>query len=151
MSVTRSQQQKNGKPNLARRPIRLLVLIFAFLLLSLFGWLRFQQSLAMWNILILIEIWPGPFYLAAGGFLWGVIGLVVGLGLFFAKPWATRWSRRVVLLLASWYWLDRLVLVRSEAAQTNVIFMALLTVMVLVYTYFVSMSVDRARNEGLSN
>jgi hypothetical protein len=44
------------------------------------------------------------------------------------KNWAARFTQIAILFMAAWYWFDRLVLVRSEAAQTNLVFMGLLTV-----------------------
>jgi hypothetical protein len=124
----------------------LLLLIIGFVLLSIYGWLRFQQSLALWDILRQIEMWPGPLYLAISGAVWGLTGLAAGLGLFFRRSWAANWARGSILFLAVWYWFDRQVLAQSEAARSNQIFMALLTAFVIAYTYLVLRHVDRLRN-----
>jgi hypothetical protein len=52
--------------------------------LSIYGWLRFQQSLSLWKILIQIGIWPGPLYLAISGAVWGMLGLIAVLGIISA-------------------------------------------------------------------
>ncbi|MEN4041740.1 MAG: hypothetical protein ROW52_14780 [Anaerolineaceae bacterium] len=128
------------RPN---RSFPVLLLVLGLFWLSLSGWLRFQQSLALWDVLVRIEISPGPLYLAISGVAWGMLGLAGGLGVFFIKPWAVRWTNALVLFLATWFWLDRLVWVRSEAAQVNNLFMAFMTVAALVYTYVVTRKMAR--------
>jgi hypothetical protein len=126
-----------------RRTVRFLLLLAGLLMLSVYGWLRFQQSLALWEILIQIEIWPGPLYLAISGAAWGTMGLIAVLALFFRLTWAIQYTKVIVLLMAVWYWFDRLVLVQSEAARTNQVFMALLTILAVVYTLAVLRSLQR--------
>jgi hypothetical protein len=134
-----------------RRPISFLLLVFALLLMSIYGWLRFQQSLILWNTLIEIEVWPGPLYLAISGAAWGMIGIITAIGLFLRQAWAWRLTRFAVFVIAIWYWFDRLVLVQSEAAQSNWAFMALLTLLAFGYTFSVlkrceSIRVERNRS-----
>jgi hypothetical protein len=121
----------------------LLLVIFGLLGLSIYGWLRFQQSLALWDILIQIGIWPGPLYLAISGAVWGMLGLVAGVGLFLRKNWAARFTQAAVLFMAAWYWFDRLVLVKSEAAQANLTFMVLLTILSVAFTFAVLRKIEQ--------
>jgi hypothetical protein len=148
MKPSPSQEPADKKEKKWRRPYLLLGLILGFLLLSVYGWLRFQQSLALWEVLQEIGIEPGPLYLAVSGAVWGIIGLAVGLGLFFRQAWAAGLARAAVVVLAAWYWFDRLVLIRSEAAQASAPFAALLTVFVVAYTFGVLKFVERAKRAG---
>jgi hypothetical protein len=132
MSVVEPKKKKR------RRPFLQWILILGFLLAAIYGWLRFQQSLMLWDALILIEIWPGPMYLAISGAVWGLVTLVTGLGMLLRQYWAWQAARYVVVTLAAWFWFDRLVLAQSEAARTNQPFMALLTVLVAVFTFGVT-------------
>jgi hypothetical protein len=128
---------KSRKQKSKRFPLSLILLMLGFLVVSVYGWLRLQQSLVLWEILSLIEIWPGPAYLAVSGAAWGIVGLVTVIALFFKKTWAARWTMGAVLFLAAWYWIDHLVLVQSEAAQANRVFTVLVTVFVVLYTFAV--------------
>jgi hypothetical protein len=53
--------------------------------------------------------------------------------------------------MAAWYWFDRLVLVQSEAARTNLVFMALLTILAVIYTFAVLRSLQRNKKHVLSS
>jgi hypothetical protein len=143
-SPTPKQKARHAQPAHYRRgTIRLLLLLAGLSLLSVYGWLRFQQSLALWEILIQIEVVPGPYYLVISGAAWGIMGLIAVLALFSRLTWAIRYTKMIVLLMAAWYWFDRLVLVQSEAARTNLVFMALLTILAVVYTFAVFRSLQR--------
>jgi hypothetical protein len=133
------------------RTIRFLLLLAGLFVLSVYGWLRFQQSLSLWKILIQIEVWPGPLYLAISGAAWGLMGLIAVLALFFRLTWAIQYTKVIVLLMAAWYWFDRLVLVQSEAARTNLVFMALLTILAVIYTFAVLRSLQRNKKHVLSS
>jgi hypothetical protein len=78
--------EKSRKQKSKRFPLSLIFLMLGFLVVSVYGWLRLQQSLVLWEILSLIEIRPGPAYLAASGAAWGIVGLVTVIALFFKKP-----------------------------------------------------------------
>jgi hypothetical protein len=121
-----------------RRPFLQWILILGFLLAGVYGWLRFQQSLILWDTLILIEVWPGPVYLAISGAVWAMITTAIGFGMLLRQFWAWHAARYAVVFLAAWFWVDRLALTQSEAARTNLPFMALLTVLVVVFTFGVT-------------
>jgi hypothetical protein len=145
MSLPAPKRSANRRRSSGWRPFSLLLLIFGLLGLSIYGWLRLQQSLALWDILVQIGVWPGPLYLAISGAVWGILGLVAGIGLFLRKNWATRFTQIAILFMAAWYWFDRLVLVRSEAAQTNLVFMGLLTFLAIAFTFAVLRKIERVQ------
>jgi hypothetical protein len=143
MSSSSPKRPSNRRRSPRWRTFSLLLVIFGLLGLSIYGWLRFQQSLALWDILIRIGVWPGPLYLAISGAMWGILGFAAGIGLFLRKNWAVRFTQIAVLFMAAWYWFDRLVLVQSEAAQTNLVFMVLLTILAVAFTFAVLNKVER--------
>ncbi len=86
-------------------------------------WLcRGVLAFAAWN---LVRAWTGwrtldtlstlalsvpPWLVVASGLLWGVVGLVLGVGLCRRQPWARPAVRAAVLAHVAWTLLDRLAL-----------------------------------------
>lgn len=104
MSVTHSEQFQP----LRKRSFWVSLLAGIFLLLSILGWIRLQQAVAYWGLLEQLGAWPGPLYIAVGGILWGIAGLVPAWGLWSASRWGARaaWIAAPVFPLT--YWADRL-------------------------------------------
>ncbi|MDR3577584.1 MAG: hypothetical protein P4L50_27280 [Anaerolineaceae bacterium] len=133
--------------SLQSRPKRTLSLSFlavSLLVLSLFGWLRLQQAVFNWDFLVQLDIHPGPLYLAAGGTLWGVLGLTAAVSLWYRLSWSVMITEVTVLVFAASYWLDRLALSHSAGSQTNLYFAIGLTIIGLIYAFGVSETLKRA-------
>jgi hypothetical protein len=79
-----------------------------FLALGLLGWLRVQQAIAFWGMLAQLKAWPGPFYIAAGGALWGALGIAAAWGVWRPERWGAVFGRAAALVLAATWWIDRL-------------------------------------------
>jgi hypothetical protein len=114
------------------------------LLISLFGWLRLQQSISNWDLLQQLGIHPGPLYLALGGTLWGLLGLCAAVGLWYRFSWSVIFTEASALVFAASYWLNRLAFERSAVSQTNAYFAIGLTIAGLIYTFGVSETLKRA-------
>jgi hypothetical protein len=99
-----------------RRPFWVSVIAVIFLLLAAVGWLRFQQTLASWNLLSELGVWPGPLYLALSGAAWGMPGLPAAWGLWTGRRWAVRFAWPAAGFYPLTYWVDRLFLTRSPQA-----------------------------------
>ncbi len=80
------------------------VFIAGLLLLSLSGWLRFEQALTNWAYYREIGIQPGPLYLAITGVLAGLAGLGAGISLWMRQRWAVYLAGGVILAWQLWSW-----------------------------------------------
>lgn len=78
-----------------------------YLLLSILGWLRLEQAILNWNLLIEFRANPGPLYIAAGGLLWGLVGLPAAWGLWLHKSWALQLAHLAAPVYPLTYWIDR--------------------------------------------
>ena len=108
-----------------------------FLLLAAAGWLRAQQAIEHWDLLVAWWIWPGPLYNALSGAAWGVVGLPAAWGLWFRPRWAVR-----ITWMAAWFypvvfWLDRLLIAHSPEARTGWPFWLAATLLWLGYVFIV--------------
>lgn len=131
-------------PKRPGRPFALKLLIAGLLFFSWMGWVRFQQALVNWTWLQSLPIAPSPLYLAASGAVWGLLGLVAGLGLWLRRGWSIGLARIAATWFALSYWLERLLLGRAPATQVNLPFALTLTALALFYTFGV-LSLPRQR------
>jgi len=113
------------------------VLALIFLAVSLTGWLRLWQAVSEWNLLFELEMRPGPFYLAGGGAIWGLIGLPAVYGLWTGKSWAPLYARLAVVVYLLSYWLDRSMMVIYGEPPSNWVFTLLVSVFVTGFTFWV--------------
>ncbi len=90
-----------------RRSFWTWLLAAVFLALGALGWLRVQQAVAFWGMLAELKAWPGPLYIAAGGALWGVLGLTAAWGVWRPEKWGAAVGRGAAVLLAATWWIDR--------------------------------------------
>jgi hypothetical protein len=74
-------------------------------------------------------------YLPLTGILWSGCGLVVAIGLLRGMSWGPHLLRWGMLAYLTWYWLDRLLLARSEYARQTVPASALLTALALALVF----------------
>ncbi|HVN54031.1 MAG TPA: hypothetical protein VMT46_06845 [Anaerolineaceae bacterium] len=92
-----------------RRPFGITLLALGFLGVGILGWLRFGQALAQWNLLVELDAWPGPLYLAVGGAVWGSLGILVALALAAGSRSGPLLAQGAVLFFLLTYWVDRLI------------------------------------------
>lgn len=127
----------------SRRSFWLKLLAAGLLILSIWGWLRLQQSLAGWDQLTEIGVQPGPLYIAVTGALIGAGGLAAAIGVWmrarpgfwFARVFAVAWQ--------AWNWADRLWISSAETARVGWAFALGATVLILVYVFAVLDEEDR--------
>lgn len=119
------------------RTFELKLLIALFLLLALASGLRLSLALQLDALLPEIGASASPFYLALSAGVWGVLGLVCAVGLTFRQRWAPRAARLTAVVVALWYWIDRLVLDQTAVARQNWLFSAIATLVCLVFTFAV--------------
>jgi hypothetical protein len=58
-------------------------------------------------------------YLALSGGVWAAAGLATAVGLFYGARWAPRLARAAAIVLAAWYWGDRLLFVQTDFARQS--------------------------------
>ncbi len=114
-----------------KRSFSLKILAIGWIVTAILSGLRFHQALSYWGMLLSLGEPVLPLSLAVSGVIWAVVGLVCAIGLWFKHIWAAWLSVCSAVLFSIWYWLDRMLLTRSEVAQVNLVFAILTTVMVL--------------------
>ncbi len=111
------------------RPWNITILSIFVLLISLFHLLKLSQVITQWETLTALPITVSPFYLAAGGFVWGVSGLILSWSLWTGQTWAAKVGLVLTLLFAAAFWIDLIWISEPEQLQTrwliNLVFTAL--------------------------
>ena len=120
-----------------KRSFFLKLLILAFMLLSLMGWLRLEQALQYWTFLKELGISPGPFYIAFGGALWGTAGLASALALWLRQPYAPLLAGGTAVFCTLWYWADRLFLAQNSLVNLNWPFALIINLGLLFFVFLV--------------
>ena len=129
------------------RALHLLILLY----LSIAGWSRMVLALGTRSLLEQVGAAPDPVSFAAGGALWGILGLAGAILLFVRRP-AARWALfGLELFLALTYWLDRLVFTRSAAALANWPFALLATILLLLFSGSLLNSLHRWEADHVRN
>jgi hypothetical protein len=124
----------NSRPG---RTFELKLLITLFLLLALASALRLSLALQVGTLLAELGASASPLYLALSAGVWGMLGLACACGLVFRQRWAPLAARICAVLVALWYWIDRIVLDQTAVAQQNWLFSAIATLVCLVFTFAV--------------
>lgn len=120
-----------------KRPFLLKVLAALYLALAWFGWMRFYGTLNDMSLLSEFLSVPMLAYLAAGGALWALAGLLSAVSLWFGMPIASWFSRAAAAVCFVWYWLDRLFIARSPLADTNRLFALFASLLLLAFAMVV--------------
>jgi hypothetical protein len=136
--------EKNRQPG---RPFLSIVLILGLVFFSLTGWLRLYLSVQDWQLLTSLGLFPGPLYLAVYGAVVGLCGAAGAVSLWLRRPWAPRAVRMGALAAAAWYWLDRFLFTQSASSWTNWPFSAGMTVVCLLFVFFVLVKGSHEQNK----
>ena len=122
------------------------VLFFGYALISITGWVRMIQTFIDWGWLLYAQVWPGPFYLAATGALWGVVAMVAVIWLWLRRRGARLAAFGTALFLALTYWDDRLLVFALNQYGANTLFAVGLTLIGLVFAGAVLQPWDEIRS-----
>jgi len=117
-----------------RRPVLVTWLSLGVLTFSAFYTARAAAGLTLLArpaLPLTIPLW----YLPLTGVLWSGCGIVVAVGLLRGKSWGPHLMRWGTLAYLAWYWLDRLLLARSEYARQTEPASALLTALSLALVF----------------
>ncbi len=92
------------------RPKSVTWLAFGVLIFLVINIIRIYMSFRIPALQISVPVW----YFTITGVLWGMIGIALSLGLFFADPRAPQLTRWLSLVFLAWYWLDRILFVKTD-------------------------------------
>lgn len=118
------------------RPLSVTLLAVGVLIIAILNLIRFQQSIRQWDLLSEV-LHFSPLYLAAGGLVWCLAGLLLFWWLWRGKRAAPRFTRLFAVLLALYYWADRILLADRAAVMVNALFMAGVTLLALALIFWV--------------
>lgn len=122
------------------------LLFFGYALISIAGWVRMIQTFIDWNWLRDAQVWPGPWYLAATGALWGVVAMVAVIWLWLRRSDARLAAFVTALFLALSYWTDRLLVFTLNQYGANTLFAAAVTLAGLAFATVVLQPWDEIRS-----
>jgi hypothetical protein len=118
-------------PPARKRPVLVTLLGLGVLTFSVFYLARAVAGLSLLArpaLPLTIPLW----YLPATGILWSVIGGTIVGGLMRGTPWAPHLLRWGTFAYVAWYWLDRILLARSDYARQTIPASAIATVLGVV-------------------
>lgn len=112
-----SNWEKSSLTSMSRpRPVTLLTAgVLTFSVLQFAG-------LAAWFTLPDLPASIPMGYLFFKNLLWGSIGLIAAMALFFRRSWAPRFTCIAAIAFTAWMWIDRLLLQRSDYARSSFAF-----------------------------
>ncbi len=126
-----------------QRPWSVTLLAVVVLSIATLNLVRGWQAIAQREFLT--ELLDIPWlYLASSGLAWGLIGLVLFLGLWQGYAWASIYTSIAAILYSAYYWADRF-LVATESTQANLPFAIILNLMIILLTFGI-LSRRRTRN-----
>ncbi len=130
-------QENNINENLhKKRPESVTLLALGVLSLALFSLIGLGQILSTWDFLA--DLLPFPLaVLGTFRLLWGGVGLIVAWSLLTGQSWAPKLTRLVSVLYVGFLWLDRLYLFNPAAKTSNVAFVAVATLLLLIFVFWV--------------
>lgn len=121
---------------LKRRPLSVTILASVVLCFSAWNILRLGASLANWDLLTTYLDPPWPYYLVSTGAIWSLSGLASFPGIWFGKKWAWHVCLAMIIIYASWYWIDRLFVQIQAGHWAFALVITLLLLIVLVILLF---------------
>jgi hypothetical protein len=126
------------------------VLLATLALIATAGFLRMYQTIYQWEYLRLYFVQPGPWYILLTGALVAA-GAATGLvGGWLYKKWSAKYIRWMILAITVWWWLDYLLLTRTDVAFYNLPFRILVTFVYLIFV-FLALAYQERRGERMKN
>ena len=117
------------------RPWSVTLLALAVLSIAILNLVRGWQAYSQHEFLS--EILPISWlYLAISGTVWGLMGVVLFLGLWFGRARAYFFTAIATLVYSAYYWIDRLWLA-TEREQANLPFAVGLNLIVVLLTFWI--------------
>lgn len=120
-----------------RRPASVTILALIVLMIAVLNLVRFLTAIRQFGLLVKI-LSISPVYLALTGLVWGVLGVLLFLGLWKGFNWAYRFGRLGIILYVSYFWIDRILVRSSPERWTNLPCLAGITVGFLAGMFWVT-------------
>lgn len=114
-----------------KRPTVVTLLSGAVLIFAVTHLVQFGSAIANWQELSLLLPFS-PLYLTATGLGWGLAGLAVSISLWFGLRFARIMTIGLIVSYSVYYWLDRLLIARSDLFQINLPFALGLNIVILL-------------------
>jgi len=105
-----------------KRPRLIKLAAIIYLLISMFGWLRFQQAIAGSAWLHALAIFPPYPYIALTGMAWGLAGLSAAITIFIGWRFAPQLALIVTGFIVATYWLDFVLFNQSPVQLNDILF-----------------------------
>lgn len=118
-----------------KRPFLVTLLAVLVLSITIVNLLRLVNTIALWSFL---SDFPGisPFYLAATGLVWALIGVALVWVLWTGNPRAPKAARILTIFYLSYKWLEWIVSTTSGNKLQNWPFLVVLTIVVILFTFW---------------
>jgi hypothetical protein len=105
------------------------------LIISCTNLIRFIEAIRTWDFLASL---PGvsPLYIALTGLIWVLVGFPLAWSLWRGHAQAPIATRILTLVFALYYWLDRLLIAQTVTADSNWLFAAVATVVMILFIFW---------------
>jgi len=90
-----------------KRPFSVTILTMIVLFFILLNGARFYVIINEWNVLVLFNAHPGPYYMLALSLIWITIGSMLIYSIFRKNIRTPQFIYISTGLYASWFWIDR--------------------------------------------
>jgi hypothetical protein len=115
------------------RPVILIALVIVTLGFSALSWARFGLALGNGSFYNQETGLPLSAYFIASGVVWGITSLAAAIGDWYRKSWALILTGIGAGILTIWFWMEKLLLIRTPLATTNWLFNAILNLILLIF------------------
>lgn len=117
------------------RPWLVIVQFVSVIGFSVVSWIRFGSALSLWDFLSSLPLAVTPAYQVISGLFWGLAGLWVGAWLWKGNSNAPKVLRILSVTYALYYWIEQFALMTSKIRQTNWLFLAIVTVILVLFVF----------------
>jgi hypothetical protein len=118
------------------RPWIVFLQFVATLIFSAVSWIRFGMALSLWDFLNGLPLAVPPQFQLVSGLVWGVAGLWMCVWLWRGNPRAPLTFSILGVTFALYYWAVQIFIMTSEIRQTNWLFSAIVTVVLLLLIFW---------------
>lgn len=118
----------------ARRPWSVTLLAYGVLSIAAINLIGFIQLVSSWEILQSL-LHFSPAFLGVSKLIWGLLGLLIVWGLWLGIYWIPNLTRVACLAFVIYYWFDRFFLNQTVDREVNTLFMVLISIFVIIYTF----------------
>lgn len=138
-------QSNHPLPARKKRSFPLTLLAIFFLTASLLGWVRVFQTIQRWKELHSLPLTVPVWFILVSGGMAGLAGLLAAGILWRRIPRAQAWVMAAASLIALLFWGEKIFFAAARTPGKNLPFEALVTFLLLFYTWAVLRNPDRGK------